>query len=124
MATKIDPAKVEAEIAVMTERLTSLANTEGLEGVVMRMQLALIPPFIRWKFSEMNGVTTDNQICNAFVAFVSSQMAGLVADCVDDTNERYALANRLLQGIGEEVGSIFAGTSGVTTQTVPAEPVN
>lgn len=129
---RVDPEKLEAQIAEMVSTLEPRSKGTGVEAVVMRMQLALLPPFMRWKLAEMNGgATTDNEICNAFVAFAASQIAGIVHDCASTSgsieragDQHFAIANSIMQGIGEELAAIFASESPVTATAIQAEHVN
>lgn len=121
---KVDPEKVEGQL---TSMLASLAPyTEGKEAnnVLARMQSHVIPALVRWKTGEINRGSGENDVLNAFVCMVASQMASLIGEVVgraDFEDVHFKMANSLLQAVGEEVGSIMTGAREMQNFSVRAE---
>jgi len=117
----IDPEKVEQQLANMVAALAPHVEGDALTNVVARIQTAVIPAFIRWKAGEMNRQSDTNSVLNAVVAFMSSQMVGVIGDVAASEEEAFQIANNMLQGIGEEVGAVLAGARKIGEFHVPAE---
>ena len=117
----VDLDKVERQLAEMLAAMAPHAEGDKTANVVIRIQMACIPAIVRWKAAEMNRGTDTNAVLNAFVALASSQMASIISEIADNGEEAFQIANSMLRGIGEEVGSILAGTSDTTELLVPAE---
>lgn len=124
---RVDPEKVEAEIAAMVASLADHCEGTTPDDVLHRMQMQVIPAFIRWKLGEMNRSVDENSVLNAVVAFVASQMVSTVVEVIGDPEieeAHFTLTNKLLRAIGEEVGAIMTGRRQMVQHHVAADPVN
>lgn len=122
----VDPEKIEQQLADMVAGLAPYSEGSAANNVVARMQMTVVPAYIRWKAGEANRGSDENGILNAFVLFVSSQMVGTICETVGSSEideAHFALANRLLRAIGDEVGSIMTGGREMVSYHVPAEQI-
>lgn len=120
----IDSEKVERQLTAMIESLKPHCEGSEPNNVLARLQADVVPAFIRWKLGEANRRTHEDGVLNAFVCFVSSQMVGTIGELLGDPDAgeaHFQLANRLLQAIGEEVGSILTGERSMANFSVAAE---
>ena len=121
---RIDPEKIEQQLATMIEDLLPHCDGSDPGAVVARMQMQVIPALIRWKTGEANRGTDHNGVLNAFVAMVSSQLVSLTVEVIGSTEisgEHFTTANTVLMAIGEEIGSILSGEREMQAYNVPAE---
>lgn len=124
---RVDPEKVEAQLTAMVAALAPHLDGSEANNVLARMQTLVVPAIIRWKLGEMARGVGENDLLNALVCLVSSQMAGIIGEVVgsaDFGKEHFALANNLLQPIGEEIGAIMTGEREMQQFSVGAESVN
>lgn len=97
-------------------RIMERTKTElpGLEGVVARAQLAAMPVLTIWRVHEMNRGTDSNELMNALLMVCAAALSGEILSTTDDRHEQFGVANRVLQGLAEEIGSILTGRTDVT----------
>jgi hypothetical protein len=121
---RVDPDKVEAQLSSMLAALAPYTEGDEPRHVLARMQMQVLPAIVRWKTSEMNRGSAENDVLNAFVCMVSSQMAGIVGEVIgsaDFGDPHFEMVNSLLQAIAEEVGSIMSGEREMQNFNVRAE---
>jgi hypothetical protein len=110
----IDLAEVEAAMEEFRIRERGKTERPGLEGVVARGQLAALPALTIWRVNEMNRGTDANEMMNALVMVVAAALSGeIMSTAGGDQTEMFAITNRLLQGLAEEIGSILTGAADI-----------
>lgn len=118
----VDPQKLETELAKMVEGLKPFIEGKETSNVLSRLQIEVVPAFVRWKAGELNrGDIEENAILNAFVCFVASQLVGTTQEMEGEVDAQYGLVNRVLMAIGEECGAILSGARHMVQGKVPTE---
>jgi hypothetical protein len=107
---RVDPEKIEAELAAFLEREGPKALQPGFPGVVARAQIALLPTITRWRVQEMNRLGADpNEVANALVMMIASTLTGEAMSVYgqEANDEHFSFINNMLRGIGEECGALL-----------------
>lgn len=113
MPLRVDPEKIEQALAEMATRTQPMTTAPGLQGVMARMQLNVMPVLTRWRVSEQNRTEADpeevgNALIGLFATAIASEVAAVYGPGVSD--EHFDMVNRFLGGIAEEVGAMLTGT--------------
>lgn len=116
MPLMIDLAEVEAAMEEFRIRERNKAEQPGMTGIVARAQLAALPALTIWRVKEMNRGTEPNELLNALMMVIAAALAGEIMSTEDDQKEQFAIVNRALQGLAEEIASILTGKAPVIAQ--------
>jgi hypothetical protein len=123
---RIDPEKIEAELAAMQKAMALQANLPGPPGAIARMQMAVLPALTRWRTAEINRDVNPNDVANALVALFAatlySEVTTVYGTEIDD--DHYQFLNKMMLGIGQEVGAFLEGNRpGVTRKFIGGSDV-
>lgn len=119
---RVDPEKMEAELAALRKAMESQVNLPGARGTIARMQMQVLPALTRWRTGEINRIEFDpNDVANALVALISCTLFSEACSVYGDeiASDHYKFFNNMMQGIAEEFGALLGGTRpGMTTKYV------
>lgn len=120
----IDPQKIEHQLQVMLASIEPYTQGDEPNNVLARIQFTVIPAIIRWKVGEMNRGTDEDSVLNALVCLVASQTVDIVGEVIGSavpSDRHFALSNKILQAIGEELGAILSGSRDMNNFNIMAE---